>query len=212
MGVALRRRGRVPARTGGRSRPAAAGRRVGAAARPIVVLGRRRAGRLRPGVGPFRGAHPGWRPRTRVDITIASGAVVTRDHADGVFSLTGGGHLLIPASVRRLLRWPTAWRLRLVAVPERGELVIDTMSVSDAMFPRCDSPPGVGTESSESDARRPALDAARLVLDRMGLTIEDLANAEAVRAPAPTFSECIPRVADPVTPGTCQSGNTFHLI
>ena len=37
------------------------------------------------------------------------------------------------------------------------------------------------------------LDAARLVLDRMGVTAEDLLNS--VKPPAPTFGEYIPVVA-----------------
>ncbi|RAS69733.1 hypothetical protein C8D87_10132 [Lentzea atacamensis] len=44
------------------------------------------------------------------------------------------------------------------------------------------------------------LDAARLVLDRMGVTAEDLLNA--VKPPAPTFGEYIPVVAAAVSDGT----------
>lgn len=86
----------------------------------------------------------GWRPRTRVDMTVASGTAVVRAHPDGVFSLTGRGHVLIPAAVRHLLRWPTAMRLLLVAAPRRGELVIHSMSVLDSVFLQDDSPLGGG--------------------------------------------------------------------
>ena len=44
------------------------------------------------------------------------------------------------------------------------------------------------------------LDAARLVLDRMGVTAEDLLNS--IKPPAPTFAEYIPVVAAAVSDGT----------
>ena len=44
------------------------------------------------------------------------------------------------------------------------------------------------------------LDAVRLVLDRLGVTAEDMLNT--VKAPAPTFAEYVPIVAAAVSDGT----------
>lgn len=46
------------------------------------------------------------------------------------------------------------------------------------------------------------LDAARLLLDRLGISPTDLANAPASPAPAPTFAEYVPTVSAAVTDGT----------
>ncbi|WP_030475083.1 hypothetical protein [Lentzea albidocapillata] len=51
------------------------------------------------------------------------------------------------------------------------------------------------------------LDAARLVLDRMGVTAEDLHNS--VKPPAPTFAEYIPVVAAAVSDGTRRAYSPY---
>lgn len=51
------------------------------------------------------------------------------------------------------------------------------------------------------------LDAARLVLDRMGVTAEDLLNS--VKPPAPTFGEYIPVVAAAVSDGTRRAYSPY---
>jgi hypothetical protein len=51
------------------------------------------------------------------------------------------------------------------------------------------------------------LDAARLVLDRMGVTAEDLLNA--AKPPAPTFGEYIPIVAGAVSDGTRRAYGSY---
>ena len=46
------------------------------------------------------------------------------------------------------------------------------------------------------------LDAARLILDQMGISPEDLLRDEAGRPTAPTFGEYVPKVSAAVTNGT----------
>jgi integrase/recombinase XerC len=48
------------------------------------------------------------------------------------------------------------------------------------------------------------LEAARLVLARMGLSPADLLTAPQLRPPVPTFAEYIPIVSAAVTDGTCR--------
>ncbi|SFQ77783.1 hypothetical protein [Amycolatopsis rubida] len=51
-------------------------------------------------------------------------------------------------------------------------------------------------------ARNTDLDAARLLLDRMGLTPQDLLNTPASKPLLPTFADYIPVVSAAVTHGT----------
>ena len=58
-----------------------------------------------------------------------------------------------------------------------------------------------GTTSSPSTAD---VDAARLLLTRMGLSPQDLLDTAPTRPPVPTFAEYVPVVAAAVGPGTCR--------
>lgn len=55
---------------------------------------------------------------------------------------------------------------------------------------------------SRPNPRTAELDAARILLTRLGLTAEDLLDAPAARATVPTFREYIPVVAAGARPGT----------
>ncbi|TCO61079.1 tyrosine-type recombinase/integrase [Actinocrispum wychmicini] len=57
--------------------------------------------------------------------------------------------------------------------------------------------------------RQEDLDAALLLLDRMGLTAADLATVPVDRPPAPTFAEYIPTVSAAVTAGTRRVYSTY---
>jgi site-specific recombinase XerD len=61
------------------------------------------------------------------------------------------------------------------------------------------SPP---RQATASDARQAELDAARLLLDRMGISAADLLAAPRPRILAPTFAEYVPRVRQAVGAGT----------
>jgi integrase len=58
------------------------------------------------------------------------------------------------------------------------------------------------TNQPHPDTRRAELDAARLLLDRMGITAADLLSTPEPRTAVPTFAEYVPRVRAAVADGT----------
>ncbi|MBC8091897.1 MAG: hypothetical protein H7Y15_08160 [Pseudonocardia sp.] len=58
------------------------------------------------------------------------------------------------------------------------------------------------TTQPSPDLRQAELDAARLLLDRMGITAADLLTTPRQRPPIPTFAEYIPQVSAAVAAGT----------
>src|SRR5436309_13523741 len=54
----------------------------------------------------------------------------------------------------------------------------------------------------ESMSRRAELDAARLLLERLGVSPADLLRESEIRPPAPTFAEYVPLVSEAVSDGT----------
>lgn len=58
---------------------------------------------------------------------------------------------------------------------------------------------------------RPEVAAALLMLDRMGLSINDLAGAQSAAAAAsvPTFAEFVPKLRTMVKPGTLKAYGTY---
>ncbi|WP_230394137.1 MDR/zinc-dependent alcohol dehydrogenase-like family protein [Plantactinospora alkalitolerans] len=62
---------------------------------------------------------------------------------------------------------------------------------------------------SQSVAGRPELEAARLLLERMGISPADLLEVRPARPPAPTFAEYVPVVAAAVSPGTRRAYGTY---
>ncbi len=62
---------------------------------------------------------------------------------------------------------------------------------------------------STSQAGQAELAAARLMLERMGISPEDLALAPESRVGVPTFAEYVPVVAAGVTPGTLKAYGSY---
>ncbi|SFN02255.1 hypothetical protein SAMN05421805_102272 [Saccharopolyspora antimicrobica] len=59
------------------------------------------------------------------------------------------------------------------------------------------------TENQTTSGANPAeIEAAKLLLGRLGVSVNDLINTASARPPAPTFSEYIPQVSAAVSPGT----------
>jgi len=56
---------------------------------------------------------------------------------------------------------------------------------------------------------RPEVDAALLLLAKLGLTPDDLVGAAATRAPVPTFAQFVPKVAAAVTAGTLKAYGSY---
>ncbi|MER6758468.1 integrase [Micromonospora echinofusca] len=62
---------------------------------------------------------------------------------------------------------------------------------------------------SDTTLGRAELDAARLLLSRMGISPTDLVEAASDRPPAPTFAECVPVVAAAVSDGTRRAYGSY---
>lgn len=62
---------------------------------------------------------------------------------------------------------------------------------------------------SRSVAGPAELEAARLLLDRMGISPDDLLQVRAARPPAPTFAEYVPVVAAAVSAGTRRAYGSY---
>lgn len=154
--------------------------------------------------------------------------IVARPDPQGVFHLSGQGHVLLPAQLRRRCGLRTGDRVLLAADPVRGTLIVRSPAALDnlvtaplaastspdpataaggsAVTPT-DNPPVESTAATP--ARQAELDAARLLLARMGITPTDLTTAPTPTKPVPTFAAYIPLVAALVTPGTARVYDTY---
>ena len=75
----------------------------------------------------------GWSSRTRLDIRELGGLLLVTASPQGVFSLTGQGHLRLPTTARRWCGLSTGDRVLLVAAPGDGLLVVHPPAALDAM-------------------------------------------------------------------------------
>ncbi|HEU4422753.1 MAG TPA: AbrB/MazE/SpoVT family DNA-binding domain-containing protein [Pilimelia sp.] len=76
----------------------------------------------------------GWTPGTRLDIHEAAGLVLVAADRQGVFRLTGQGHVRLPATVRHLCALLPGDRVLLAADPDQGLLVVHPPAALDAMI------------------------------------------------------------------------------
>ena len=74
-----------------------------------------------------------WGPGLSLNLMVTLGAVVAYAHPDGRETVTGQGHLRLPADLRHALRLNSGDRLLVVAHPHQGLLVVYTMPALDAM-------------------------------------------------------------------------------
>jgi hypothetical protein len=74
-----------------------------------------------------------WSSRTRLDIREQGGLLLVTASPQGVFSLTGQGHLRLPTTVRRWCGLSTGDRVLLAAEPGDGRLVVHPPAALDAM-------------------------------------------------------------------------------
>ncbi|MFJ5599902.1 AbrB/MazE/SpoVT family DNA-binding domain-containing protein [Micromonospora parva] len=75
----------------------------------------------------------GWGPGTRLHIRETSGVIVVRLDRQGVFTVTGQGHLHLPAAVRHWCGLTAGDRVLLAANPADGLLVVHPPAALDAM-------------------------------------------------------------------------------
>ncbi|MGC5054837.1 AbrB/MazE/SpoVT family DNA-binding domain-containing protein [Micromonospora sp. DT48] len=66
----------------------------------------------------------GWEPGARLEIRQGGGVIVVRRDPQGVFTVTGQGHLLLPAAVRHWCGLAAGERVLLTADPAAKLLVV----------------------------------------------------------------------------------------
>jgi hypothetical protein len=76
----------------------------------------------------------GWAAGTRLDVRETGGLVLVRADRHGVFSVTGRGHLRLPATVRHWCGLVPGDRVLLAADPADGLLVVHPLAALDAMI------------------------------------------------------------------------------
>ncbi|MFY1681632.1 hypothetical protein ACN265_08905 [Micromonospora sp. WMMD730] len=75
----------------------------------------------------------GWVPGTRLHIHAGAGLVVLRADRQGVFTVTGQGHLRLPAAARQWCGLTAGDRVLLAACPADRLLVVHPPAAVDAM-------------------------------------------------------------------------------
>ncbi|MDT5024699.1 MAG: hypothetical protein QOE61_1125 [Micromonosporaceae bacterium] len=78
----------------------------------------------------------GWLPGVRLDIREAGGVILVRVSGQGVFTVTGQGHVRLPATVRRWCHLEPGDRVLLTAEPAEGLLVVHPPAALDTMLTR----------------------------------------------------------------------------
>jgi hypothetical protein len=76
----------------------------------------------------------GWLPGTRLDVRESGGLLLVNADRQGVFSVTGRGHLRLPATVRHWCRLAPGDRVLLAGDPAEGLLVVHPPAALDAMI------------------------------------------------------------------------------
>lgn len=75
-----------------------------------------------------------WEPGRRLEIRAGQGLLVVRAFAEGIYAITGQGHLRLPASVRRWCGLVAGDRVFLAGDPAKGRLVVHPPAALDSMI------------------------------------------------------------------------------
>ncbi|WP_435233291.1 AbrB/MazE/SpoVT family DNA-binding domain-containing protein [Micromonospora aurantiaca (nom. illeg.)] len=76
----------------------------------------------------------GWEPGARLDIRQGGGVIAVRRDPQGVFTVTGQGHLLLPSAVRHWCGLSAGDRVLLTADPAANLLVVYPPMALDEMI------------------------------------------------------------------------------
>ena len=160
----------------------------------------------------------GWRGGDRLTITASDGVVVARRDPHGMVALPARACLVIPSAVRRRCGLRPGDMVLLAAFPGPDALAAYPIAVVDRAL-RAHAPlPGTeggfvmtadATTTAAGTAQQAAIEAALLVLERMGLSPADLTAAPVDKREIPTFAEYIPVVSAAVTAGTRRAYGSY---
>ena len=149
----------------------------------------------------------GWHPGDKLDVVTALGAIVILASPDGLFTVPPRPCIVIPAAARRQHDIEPGDHVLLAAAPEYGIVIVHTRQAMNDMLASYHSAfPHRGSRRMNDNAGRvpgrAEIDAARMLLDKLGVTPNDLLHAPADSPGVPTFADYIPRVSHAVSPGT----------
>lgn len=157
----------------------------------------------------------GWAGGDRLTFTADAGVVTARRDPGGMLTMPASGYITIPAALRRRCGMEAGDQVLLAALPDQGTLAAYCLAVV-AGYPRPRLVPArtrrttmTTTPAAPAASHQAAVEAALLLLERMGLSVDDLTAAPSNRRPVPTFAEYVPVVAATVSPGTLRAYRAY---
>ena len=156
----------------------------------------------------------GWQPGDRLTLTAAAGVVIARRDPGGMVTMPSKPYLAIPAALRHHCGLQPGDRVLLAVFPARDALAAYSFAVVDqalrahARGSRRRREAGM-TAMNPGASRQTVVQAALVLLERMGLSPADLTAVPQDRPEVPTFAEYIPVVSAAVSAGTRRAYGSY---
>ena len=156
----------------------------------------------------------GWRGGDRLTLTAEAGVMIARRDPGGMVTVPSRPYVVIPAALRRRCGLRAGDHVLLAASPGQDTLAAYSFAVVDqalrAHAPASDGRGEAAMTAVNPDASRQAVvEAALVLLERMGLSPADLAAVPQARKPVPTFAEYVPVVSAAVSAGTRRAYGSY---
>ena len=158
---------------------------------------------MRVGLGHVKSPLPpgtsalGWQGGDRLTLTADAGVVTARRDPGGMITLPHCAYIAIPAALRRRCGLRPGDRVLLAAVPADNTLAVYSLAVVDlamranGAFPHAQGGQPMTTHNPPAASQQAAVDAALLLLERMGLSPHDLTAAPWQRPSVPAFADYV---------------------
>ena len=155
----------------------------------------------------------GWRGGDRLTVTADAGVMIARRDPGGMVTVPARPYVVIPAALRRRCGLRAGDHVLLAASPGQDTLAAYSFAVVDqalrAHAPACRRREAAMTAVHPEASRQAVVEAALVLLERMGLTPADLAAVPQHRKPVPTFAEYVPVVSAAVSAGTRRAYGSY---
>ena len=155
----------------------------------------------------------GWRGGQRPTVTAAAGVMIARRDPGGMVTVLAQPYIVIPAALRRRCGLRAGDHVLLAASPGQDTLAAYSFAMVDQAL-RANAPARRRREAAVTavhpDASQQAVvEAALVLLKRMGLTPADLTAVPQHRKPVPTFAGYVPVVSAAVSAGTRRAYGSY---
>ena len=156
----------------------------------------------------------GWQPGDRLTVTAAAGVVRVRRDPSGMVTMPSKPYLVIPATLRRRCGLRAGDRVLLAVLPAQDALAAYSFAGSGPGAAGARPGPRRRREADMTAvhpeaSRQAVVEAALVLLERMGLSPADLAAVPQTRQPVPTFAYYIPVVSAAVSAGTRRAYGSY---